>query len=104
MPMTKRSTTSRKRGANELPATEADRRFALLVALMTPDDSLEKHDSAESDGRVPDEQPTALDEVRSEDVGERDVHLNWRRWNVVLFAGCALAAALFIVATSFIKL
>jgi len=39
-----------KRSANQRPATEADRRFALLVALMAPDDRFGNHRSIDGDG------------------------------------------------------
>ncbi len=101
--MTKTSPTSRRGSANGRPATEADRRFALLVALMTPHNRLEKHHSAEGDRREGDNRPPAYDEPRSEEDRKGGACLNRRDWNVLLFAGCAVAAVLFILAAAFIK-
>jgi hypothetical protein len=80
------SPTSSRRRSDEWPAREADRRFAFLVALIAPvrrDRTRSRPRSDEGDGQ-----------------GRPGQH--WQGVIFLLFAGCAVAAVLFIVIASLI--
>jgi hypothetical protein len=80
----------------ERPAHEADRRFALLVALMTPD---EDHRSR----RHGLERRTAFNPPAADEGEGRRRHLPWQHLIFLLSVGCLIAAILFIVAAPFIS-
>ncbi len=102
--MNENSQTSTQRRSNDSPALEADRRFALLVALMAP----EKRDRALSRPRRDDgegqERPSSFDRPTIGEGADEPPRLHWQGVIFLLFAGCAVAAVLFIVAAAFIQL
>jgi hypothetical protein len=87
--------------AADRPVKEADRRFALLVALMAPDER--RRECSRRDGSDPQDRPMAIDPpADDEGEGERR-RLPWQNLTILLFVVCLIAAILFIVAASFIK-
>jgi hypothetical protein len=103
----KSSPTSRKNRTTERSDLEADRRFALLVALLTPEDARRGEDdglerSMASDPPAPDE--SAGEWPARDDGKDERLRLRGRNLIFLLFIGGALPAILFIVAASFIKL
>jgi hypothetical protein len=92
---------SREKRSNKRPADEADRRFALVGALTTPEG---RRDHSRRDGSDRQERSMAFDPpVADEGEGKRR-RLQWQRLTLLLFVGCLIAAIVFIVAALFIKL
>ncbi len=81
--------------------SEADRRFAFLVAMMTPDHRRGVR-SRRREGGDAWEETSASDEP-ADDERQESLGLESRSLIIWLFIGCALAATLFIVAASFIR-
>jgi len=95
---------SREKRSDKQAVDEADRRFALLVALMTPD---QRHGerSRVRRGRGEGQEPSRA--FAPPAAGQADCgrpRLQWRKRTFLLFAGCFIAAILFIVAASFIRI
>jgi hypothetical protein len=93
------SPTSRRTPPDERPALEADRRFALLVALIAP----VRRDRARSRLRR-DEGDRQEQSPQPPEGAEGRPALHWQGVIFLLFAGCAVAAVLFIVIASLIPL
>ena len=92
-----------KKEAGERSIREADRRFALLVALMTPERRPgERFGPGRDQGEGQDEQrrQSGFDQPALD--GGNGERLHRQNLVLLLFAGCAVAAILFIVAASFI--
>jgi hypothetical protein len=97
----KSSRISRKKRLTERPALDADRRFAVLAALMRSDEGRGERSRVRRDGG--DQDRSRAFEPPAADEGERArPHLHWQNLTFLLFIGCLIAAILFIVVASFI--
>ena len=80
---------------------EADRRFALLVALMAPDERHGERPRPRRDGG--EGQDRSMEFAPPLGSAERQPRLRRQRLTLLLFAGCATAAVLLIVIASLVK-
>ncbi len=95
---------SREKRSDKQAVDEADRRFALLVALMTPDQRHGERSRARR-GRGEGQEPSRAFAPPAAGQGEGGrPRLQWQKLTFLLFAGCFIAAILFIVAASFIRI
>ena len=101
--MNEHSPTSKQRRSNERPTAEADRRFALLVALMAPERRLWARSRPRTDEADNGARPPAFDPLPNNRAEEQRA-APWQRVIVLLFARCVLAAILFIVVAALIQL
>jgi hypothetical protein len=95
---------SRERRSDKQASDEADRRFALLVAMMTTDQRHGERLRARS-SRAEGREPSMAFAPPAAGQGEgRRPRVQWQKLAFLLFAGCFVAAILFIVAASFIRI